>query len=149
MGVSVYLASPFFSKTENVFKQKVKNHLERLGYNIIDPQTPTLEHGWELPMHEWGKRTFENDIQAISKADMIVAIDWGMYSDTGTAWEIGYAYGKQIPAIVVIPNSVLNQKHSLMVAHGSTHYITEKRFFLTQSTEELFQDHNALGIVVS
>ena len=50
---------------------------------------------------EWSKATFELDRDAIDKCDRVVAVYHGNYSDTGTAWECGYAYAKGLPVIVV------------------------------------------------
>lgn len=154
MGVSVYLASPFFNKAEVEMKKKIKNKLIDCGITIIDPQTKFIENGWELPNHEWGKRTFEHDVQLINNADAVIAIDWGMYSDVGTAWEIGYAYGMCKPILVVVPDAVLNQKHSIMVANGSNNFITESRLLSIKSQNELIEYcknaiNPALGITVS
>ena len=68
------------------------------------------------------------DIEAIEKCDVVVAIDWGLYGDCGTAWEIGYAWAKDKHLLVVVPDEVLASKHSLMVANGCDNFISVSRF---------------------
>ena len=41
------------------------------------------------------------DTDEIEKADAVVAMYYGGYSDTGTAWECGYATGIGKPVILV------------------------------------------------
>ena len=152
--MKVYLASPFFNKAESSFKQKIKARLEALGITVLDPQTHNLDHGWEMTNTEWGELTFQGDIRHINEADAVVALDWGMYSDTGTAWEIGFAYGLQKPILVIVPKEVLPKTHSLMVKNGCSNFITEERFFLIDNSvdfEEIINSglYSADGVVVS
>jgi nucleoside 2-deoxyribosyltransferase len=80
-------------------------------------------------------------MKAIDNCQFMVAIYWGLYSDSGTAWEIGYACANHYPTIVIVPNDVLEQKHSLMVANGSTNFIALSRFLSLNGEEfgSLFQ----------
>ena len=50
----------------------------------------------------------------------MVMLYYGTYSDTGTAWECGYAYGKGIQVVVV----QLGENSNLMVHEGSSTNIT-------------------------
>jgi len=49
---------------------------------------------------DWGKAVFEEDIKAIRECDQVVCIYYGLYSDSGTAWECGFAYGIDKPVIL-------------------------------------------------
>ena len=49
----------------------------------------------------WAHKLFEMDRAAIEGADALVVLYYGNYSDTGTAWECGYAYAKGKPIILV------------------------------------------------
>lgn len=128
--MKVYLASPFFNDRERAVKAQVKGHLASLfDVDLYDPQNPAVDSsGWEVPNSAWGRRIFNKDIEAIEKCDVVVAIDWGLYGDCGTAWEIGYAWAKDKHLLVVVPDEVLASKHSLMVANGCDNFISVSRF---------------------
>ena len=54
----------------------------------------------------------------IVKADAMVTLYYGNYSDSGTAWECGYAAAEGIPVILVHVNE--NSDPNLMLHTGST-----------------------------
>lgn len=61
-----------------------------------------------------------NDKKFIDWADVVVMLYYGGYSDSGTAWECGYAYGTNTPVIVVH----LGEDSNLMVHEGCHSNIT-------------------------
>ena len=69
-----------------------------------------------LSNEDWAKQVFEMDIQAIDNCDEVVVLDFGLYSDSGTAWECGYAFakGKKITTV-----SLTNGDSSIMIINGS------------------------------
>lgn len=125
----IYLASPFFTDKERKFKKRIKKKLETCGYDVIDPQGGGEPRSWEESNPEWGARIFDKDINLINKADYLIAVDWGLYSDTGTAFEVGYAFSEGKEIIVIVPDEVLSEKHSLMIANSTNTFICESRFF--------------------
>lgn len=152
--MKVYLAAPFFTDKQKNDKSTVKAALSfRKDIEILDPQDFDLGlSGWEMTNHQWGKKVFDADIKALLEADAVVAIDYGLYSDTGTAWEIGFAYGACIPTIILVPNEAIATQHSLMVCSSSTIFCSIKRFCneLTAQTFEEFlktgNKYNLLGV---
>jgi nucleoside 2-deoxyribosyltransferase len=46
---------------------------------------------------------FYANLSALRKADAVVAVCEGSQADDGTAWEIGYAYGKNIQVSELSP----------------------------------------------
>ena len=56
---------------------------------------------YEPQSQKWSKATFQMDRDAIDSCDLVLLIYHGNYSDTGTAWECGYAYAKGKPVVVV------------------------------------------------
>lgn len=117
--MKIYLASPLFTDYE---RQKVKEWAARLrgcGREVYVPMEHSIENAWELPNYEWAKKVFDEDIKAIQEADEIYCIYYGLYSDSGTAWECGYAYalGK---AVRLIDES--NEEVSLMVVNGARNW---------------------------
>lgn len=117
--MKIYLASPLFTDYE---RQKVKEWAARLracGREVYVPMEHSIENAWELPNYEWAKKVFDEDIKAIQEADEVYCIYYGLYSDSGTAWECGYAYalGK---AVRLIDES--NEEVSLMVVNGARNW---------------------------
>jgi nucleoside 2-deoxyribosyltransferase len=51
-------------------------------------------------MEDRQRITFENDVRGIDRSDIVLAIlDGGSDVDSGTAWEMGYAYAKGMPVL--------------------------------------------------
>ena len=80
-----------------------------------------------LVLGEIGQDIESNSTSAFIDLDG-VAIDWCLYGDCGTAWEIGYAYALDKPVLVLVPDETLPLPHSLMVANGSINFISVSRF---------------------
>ena len=131
--MKVYLASPFFNDKECAVKAQVKAHLEQMGVVVIDPQGGSDPTSWEQHNSEWGSKIFQKDLARIHEADRVVAIDWGLYGDCGTAWEVGFAYALDKPIIIVSPDEKLNTQHSLMVVNGCRNFISLTRFLSLDS----------------
>lgn len=96
--MKVYLAGAFFRPET---KSKIDSLVEQMrghGYDVFVPQEHTVPNAWEMSQEDWAKAVFKMDIAAIQDCDMVYAVYDGLYSDSGTAWEIGYAYalGKHI-----------------------------------------------------
>lgn len=95
----VYLATPIesahFSKEENLkYAEDVAEKLEDCNYTVHRPWKVHIPNAWKISNEEWGRQVFKADIEAINKADIILAICYDRDSSTpGTCWEIGYAYG--------------------------------------------------------
>ena len=65
---------------------------------------------------QWARDIFEMDRSEIDKADVVVMLYYGVYSDSGTAWECGYAYAKGVPVVVVHADETADS--NLMVHMG-------------------------------
>lgn len=108
----IYLASPFFNDAELEIMEKVRDILRAKGLDVFLPkehQSP-LEFG----TLEWRAATFKSDVDAIDNCDVMVAVNCqGNYDDAGTMWEIGYAFAKGIPVVVV---NVTGETINLMIA---------------------------------
>src|SRR5215469_5161282 len=88
----LYLAAPLFTEAERAFNLVLARALEAEGHQVYLPQRDT-------PSTQAPDRTtsmFYANLAALRKADAIVAVCDGSQVDDGTAWEIGYAYGKNI-----------------------------------------------------
>lgn len=114
---NIYLASPFFNKEELKIYHEVIDSLRRAGYEVYVPQEHDIPNAWDMSNETWAYNVFAEDLRAIDKADVVMVINYGMYSDSGTAWEAGYAYAKEKVVINVIWGS--NTTYSLMMMNGS------------------------------
>ena len=140
--IKIYLAGPFFNDQEKKVKARIKEHLEAMcalnnSYEVCDPQTDGNFESWEMTNSAWGENTFCNDWALIDCCDLVVAVDWGLYGDCGTAWEIGYAFARQKDVIVIAPMASLTKPHSVMVANGCLNFMTEARFLTLKDFSDL------------
>ena len=113
--MKVYLASPFFNDMEIETVNKVKTILESKGLTVFSPMENQFGDIFEVGSSAWSLATFNNDKKFIDWADIVVAVYHGQTSDSGTAWEIGYAYGTNKPVIVIH----LDNPSNLMIHEGS------------------------------
>ena len=117
----VYLASPFFNDTEIERMEKVKHILRAKGLEVFAPFEHQNKH-LEFGSREWRKATFEGDVNGIEEADVVVAIvSNGNYSDSGTAWEVGYGVAKGKTIVVV---NLSGKEINLMIADSLHAYIS-------------------------
>lgn len=118
--MKIYLASPFFNEKELENVKIAEKILTERGFSLFSPRINEVrtdentQHSW------WSKETFMNDKKFIDWADVVVMLYYGGYSDSGTAWECGYAYGTNTPVVVV----QLGEDSNLMVHEGCHSNIT-------------------------
>ena len=121
MTKKIYLASPFFDDAELERVDKVKEILDSKGLEVFSPKEHQNEH-LEFGSIEWRKATFKNDVKHIDWCDVVVAIICkGNYDDSGTAWELGYAYATNKPVVLV---NITGETINLMIADSIHALIT-------------------------
>lgn len=86
--MKIYLAGPLFTTAEQEFNRQLCAALQQAGHVVWLPQ----EHE---PRERTAKAIFEEDVSGLHASDVIVANMDGPDPDSGTCWEIGYAYGKK------------------------------------------------------
>jgi nucleoside 2-deoxyribosyltransferase len=118
--MKVYLASPFFNDEENKYYEKMIKMLRDEGHKVFVPKEHEIPNAWDLPNAVWGESVFAVDILGIQKCDVVVVLNHGMYSDSGTAWECGYAYalGKDVVNVLCGEGN-----YSLMMLNGCNTYV--------------------------
>lgn len=110
----IYIASPFFNDKETENLSKVEKILKSRGHDVFSPREHQFSKD-DIEKFEWSKKTFTSDKKAIDWCDVVVMLYFGNYSDSGTAWECGYAYGTGKPVVVL----QLGESSNLMVHEGS------------------------------
>ena len=95
----VYLAAPLFSEGERAYNLSIARNLRNNFFDVFLPQ----EAGDDSHTRdkEEQSRIFSENLKALEKSDIIVAVIDGADADSGTAWEMGYAYaqGKKVIAL--------------------------------------------------
>lgn len=114
--MKIYLASPLFTDYERENVRTTAAFLRKEGHEVYVPMEHTIENAWHFPNYEWARMVFEEDVRAIMECDKVCCIYYGLYSDSGTAWECGFAYGIGKP-VELIDES--NGEVSLMIVNGA------------------------------
>jgi nucleoside 2-deoxyribosyltransferase len=84
----------------------------------VDNDYQNSDGTWHLPNHEWARDVFWVNRRHIDEADLIVALYDGSKDSAGTAWVLGYAFGKNIPIIGYIPEYAKKEPMSLMIINS-------------------------------
>ena len=124
-----YLASPFFTERQRDTVCKVANILRAAGHEVFVPMEHKIEDAWSYSPKEWAEKVFSMDVDAIRACDEMIALYYGLYSDTGTAFEIGYAYAAQMPVHVIPmnnPGEKLDVSVMIASAAAESSYFDEK-----------------------
>jgi nucleoside 2-deoxyribosyltransferase len=88
----IYFAGPLFSAAERDWNAQLAALLRGAGHEVFLPQEQ--EPGRDAA------GIFATDVGGIDWADCLVAIMDGADPDSGTCWEVGYAYRKK-PIVLV------------------------------------------------
>jgi nucleoside 2-deoxyribosyltransferase len=88
----IYFAGPLFNAAERDWNATLATALRGAGHEVFLPQEQ--EPGLDAA------GIFATDVGGIDWADGLVAIMDGADPDSGTSWEVGYAYGKK-PIVLV------------------------------------------------
>lgn len=89
--MKIYLASPFFNSEEINHVDNVVSLLRLEGHTVFNPKENQLEQH-ESGSRAWRTDVFRNDLRHIDWCDAVVSIVKDNYDDTGTSFELGYAY---------------------------------------------------------
>ena len=120
--MKIYLASPWFKDNERVMYSQILNKMREQGHEVYAPIEHEIPNAWDLSNAEWGKQVFFADIQAIQECDEVWVLNFGMYSDSGTAWECGYAYGIGKTVRQLVYGFGEDKTYSLMMINGCEEY---------------------------
>ena len=117
----IYIAGPFFTDEERAFLKVVIESVKEIFPNeeLFIPMEHFIPNGENLSNNEWAEAVFKMDVEALNKCDRVVAAYLGLRSDTGTAWEIGYAYAKGIPVDLILSLEALSGEVSIMPIQSS------------------------------
>jgi nucleoside 2-deoxyribosyltransferase len=91
--MKLYFAAPLFTAAERDWNAALAGAIRAAGHEVYLAQEN--EPGKTAP------EIFAVDVAGIDWADGLVAVMDGPDPDSGTAWEVGYAYGKGKPVILI------------------------------------------------
>lgn len=128
----VYLAAPLWTQEQKERILSLAESFRQEGYSVYVPMEHEIDNAWDMPQHEWSKKVFDADIKAIQESLAVVAIYNGLYSDSGTAFEIGYAYALK-KDVYIMPYLETNEI-SLMIKNA-------------MKNPEVFDMFNEVGVI--
>jgi nucleoside 2-deoxyribosyltransferase len=91
--MKLYFAGPLFTTPERTWNAEVTAALRAAGHEVFLPQ--------EQEPGKDGPGIFATDVGGIDWSDVLVAIMDGSDPESGTAWEVGYAYGTKKSIVLV------------------------------------------------
>ena len=95
--MKIYFAAPLFTAAELAWDRAVAEGVRAAGNEVFLPQEQ--EPGLD------GPAIFASDVAGIDWADGLVAIMDGPDPDSGTSWEVGYAFALKKPIVLVRTDS--------------------------------------------
>lgn len=101
------------SEIEEIVKQ-IK-HIVGRKFGWYLPHQLKIENAWDISLEEWSRKVFEEDLKALDAANLILFISYGKENNSGSVWEVGYAYGKQIPIVMI---KMTDEAESLMLTNS-------------------------------
>ncbi|MFH1323155.1 MAG: nucleoside 2-deoxyribosyltransferase [Methanobacteriota archaeon] len=125
---TVYLAAPLFSEAELDFNRKLRDEIKNSGFNVFLPQEDSNN---VKDRDDRQMIIFSKNEAAIEKSDIIVAVVDGADVDSGTAWEIGYAYARGKPILG------LRTDFRTLGIEGTVNLMIERSVLLSKSIPEL------------
>ena len=138
----VYLAAPLFSEAERNYNRALAGLLRENLFDIFLPQETGDDSASRIKEEQ--VRIFSENLRALKNADMVVAVIDGADADSGTSWEMGYAFSlrKQIIALRTdFRRSGRYEKVNIMLEESSTVVTsTEKLLVAIKSPVSLKSD---------
>ncbi|MFX0200949.1 MAG: nucleoside 2-deoxyribosyltransferase [Candidatus Hodarchaeota archaeon] len=85
----IYLSGPLFTPAERAYLEKIDKICQFLG---LSTYLPHRDAGFRPAVGASAKKFFTKDLEMLNHSKHVVAVLNGPDVDSGTAWEIGYAY---------------------------------------------------------
>lgn len=115
----IYIAGPLFTQAEIQFNAVLAQQLQQAGYSVYLPQDACA--GLTDP-----QALFEKCLDGLEGAAMVLVLLDGADADSGSCFEVGYAYAKQLPVVGVRTDFRGSGEHmgiNLMLTHSCTHLV--------------------------
>ncbi len=115
----IYLAGPLFTQAEIAFNALLTQSLRAAGYRVYLPQEECS--GITDPV-----QLFETCIRGLEGCGLMVVVLDGPDADSGSCFEMGYAWTKEIPIVGLRTDFRGSGEHmgiNLMLTHACTHLV--------------------------
>lgn len=115
----IYVAGPLFTQAEIHFNAAIAHQLRQEGYRIYLPQDACA--GITEP-----HALFDTCMVGLEGAAMVIVILDGPDADSGSCFEVGYAYAKQLPIVGMRTDFRGSGEHmgvNLMLTHSCHHIL--------------------------
>jgi len=122
--VTVYIAGALFSQAELEFNKKLQLMVSAAGFSVFLPQEDVKDNTVQLDDRDHSS-LFNQCLSGLKKSDIVVAVLEGTDVDSGTAWEIGYAYAAGKPVIGLRTDFRIQtpgERVNLMIQESLTEY---------------------------
>ena len=138
--MKIYLSAPLFTQVERKWNRMLASAIqERIaGCEVILPQDFKFRESYNRPQDF--SKLFRACLETLEGADLVVAVLDGPDADSGTAFEMGYAYARGIPVIGVRTDYRESQDRgvNLMLSQGCTEVLREMSF--SEDMNQLVKD---------
>jgi nucleoside 2-deoxyribosyltransferase/predicted secreted protein len=117
----VYLAAPLFSEAERAYNLSIAILLKKHFFDVYLPQQAGDDS--YARNREAQVLIFSENLRALQNADIIIANIDGADADSGTSWEMGYAFAKRKMVVAVrtdFRRSGCHEKVNLMLEESAT-----------------------------
>lgn len=138
---TVYLAGPLFSQAERMWNRAFARALEAAlpGLTVALPQDYKPHSRYNDRRH-FGE-VYKLCVKGLDDCNAVVAVLDGPDSDSGTAWEVGYAAAKQLPIIGIRTDYRPSQEQgvNLMLSRSCSRIVNRPAFDedLSQAAKEV------------
>ena len=126
----IYLSAPLFTQVERQWNRMLAAALQdRIeGAEVILPQDFKFSNSFNRP--EDFPKLFRACLDSLESADLVVAVLDGADVDSGTAFEVGYAYARGIPIIGIRTDYRKSQDRglNLVIAQSCTELLRAMSF---------------------
>ena len=117
---NVYVAASFaYEDREKTNKRKseIEDVVSKINLktNFYLPHQLKIENAWDISLEEWSRKVFEEDLKVLNESDLVIFISYGKENNSGSVWEVGYAYAKQIPIVMI---KMTDGAESLMITNS-------------------------------
>ena len=122
---TVYLAGALFSRAERDFNKQLQQMMLRIGFSVFLPQEDAEDNASQRDDRNHSS-IFSGCLGGLKKSDIVVAVLEGTDVDSGTAWELGYAYAVGKPIIGIRTDFRLqtpDEKVNLMIQETLNEFV--------------------------
>lgn len=92
----IYLSGPLFTPAERAYLEEIDKICQFLG---LSTYLPHRDAGFGPAVGASAKQFFVKDLEMLIHSKHVVAVLNGPDVDSGTVWEIGYAYARKKPIL--------------------------------------------------